>query len=285
MDWIADPSIWASLVTLSALEIVLGIDNVVFISLVAMKLPKEQRFKARLIGLAGALVMRVGFLAGVVWLAQLQKPFVYFGAFGLSWHDVIMFSGGAFLLYKATVEIHGMMEGVEHDTGPRKADGFFGTIVQIMMLDLVFSIDSVLTAVGMTRELGVMIAAIVFAIIIMLAAAEGLGRFIETHPTTKMLALSFLILIGTTLIAEGAHQHFDRTYLYVAIAFSAFVEILNVAFHERSERRKRRAHSPDLPPGPARRLPKAMPVAETGQLPDGSAERSIASIASSDKPK
>jgi len=242
MSWLTDPQIWASFVTLSALEIVLGVDNVVFISLVAMKLPKAQRFKARLIGLAGALVMRVGFLASVVWLAKLKTPFAYLGSFGLSWHDVIMFGGGGFLLYKATIEIHEMMEGAEHDTGPRKAHGFLGTIVQIMMLDLVFSIDSVMTAVGMTQNLPVMIAAIVLAIIVMLVAAEGLGRFIEAHPTTKMLALAFLILIGTTLVAEGAHHHFDRTYLYVAIAFSAFVEILNVAFHERTEKRKKHAH-------------------------------------------
>jgi predicted tellurium resistance membrane protein TerC len=243
LSWLSDPAIWASLVTLSALEIVLGIDNVVFISLVAMRLPKAERFKARFIGLTGALVMRVGFLASVVWLAELDTPFAFIGGFGLSWHDVIMFSGGAFLLYKATVEIHDMMEGVEHDTGGPKRRGFFGTITQIMVLDLVFSIDSVLTAVGMTQNLPVMIAAIFFAIIVMLAASEGLGRFIETHPTTKMLALAFLILIGTTLIAEGAHHHFDRTYLYVAIAFSAFVEILNVSFHARTETRRQQARS------------------------------------------
>ena len=253
MSWFTDAGLWASLVTLSALEIVLGVDNVVFISLVAMKLPKTQRFRARLIGLSGALVMRVGFLASVVWLAKLQKPFTYIGEFGLSWHDLIMGAGGVFLLYKATVEIHEMMEGAEHDpSAPRRTGGFWGTILQIMTLDLVFSIDSVMTAVGMTQNLPVMIAAIVLAIIVMLVAAEGLGHFIEAHPTTKMLALAFLILIGTTLVAEGAHHHFDRTYLYVAIAFSAFVEVLNVAFQRKSEKRKRLAHAPV--PEPAKPL-------------------------------
>jgi predicted tellurium resistance membrane protein TerC len=247
MSWFTDPGFWASLVTLSALEIVLGVDNVVFISLVAMKLPKAQRFRARLIGLCGALVMRVAFLASVVWLARLKMPFAYIGTFGLSWHDVILGGGGAFLLYKATVEIHDMMEDAEPDAAPRGRGGFWSTIVQIMILDVVFSIDSVMTAVGMTQNLPVMIAAILFAIVIMLVAAEGLGHFIEAHPTTKMLALAFLILIGTTLIADAAHHHFDRTYLYVAIAFSAFVEMLNVMFHERSERRKRQAHAPAAP--------------------------------------
>src|SRR5262245_57313793 len=138
MSMFSDPQFWASLITLSALEIVLGVDNVVFISLVALKLPKQQRFKARLIGLAGALAMRVGFLASVVWLARLKTPFAYIGDFGVSWHDVILCAGGVFLLYKATVEIHDMMEGAEHAEGPRRAHGFWGTIVQIMMLDLVF---------------------------------------------------------------------------------------------------------------------------------------------------
>jgi predicted tellurium resistance membrane protein TerC len=275
MSWFTDPGIWASLVTLSALEIVLGVDNVVFISLVAMKLPREQRFKARFIGLAGALVMRVGFLASVVWLARLKEPFFYLGSFGLSWHDVIMGAGGVFLLYKATIEIHEMMEGVEHEAGPKGARGFWGTIIQIMVLDLVFSIDSVMTAVGMTQNLPVMIAAIFFAILVMLVAAEGLGHFIEAHPTTKMLALAFLILIGTTLVADAAHHHFDRAYLYAAIAFSAFVEILNVMFHERSEKRRRLAREPGAP----------VPANETGQSGKPSAESSMASMASSDRPK
>lgn len=244
MHWLADPGIWASFLTLSGLEIVLGVDNVVFISLVAIRLPKHQRFKARSLGLAGALVMRVAFLASVVFLAKLKEPQFFIGDFGVSWHDMIMFSGGAFLLYKATTEIHDMMEGAEQENGPRRTHGFFGTIAQIMVLDLVFSIDSVMTAVGLTQNLPVMIAAIFVAIVIMLVAAEGLGHFIEAHPTTKMLALAFLILIGTTLIAEGAHHHFDRTYLYAAIAFSAFVEMLNVAFQRRTMKRERTAHAP-----------------------------------------
>jgi predicted tellurium resistance membrane protein TerC len=240
MHWISDPGLWASFVTLSALEIVLGVDNVVFISLVAMKLPKAKRFTARLVGLGGALVMRVAFLASVVWLAGLREPFAYLGSFGVSWHDVIMLSGGLFLLYKATIEIHDMIEGVDAEGGGPKGKGeLIGVIFQIIMLDLVFSIDSVMTAVGMTQNLPVMIAAIFVAILIMLFASGALGRFIEAHPTTKMLALAFLILIGTTLVADAAHHHFDRTYLYVAIGFSTFVEILNVIVHERSDRRRR----------------------------------------------
>jgi predicted tellurium resistance membrane protein TerC len=244
MSWISDPGIWASFVTLSALEIVLGVDNVVFISLVAMRLPKEQRFAARLIGLGGALVMRIGFLASVVWLASLKEPFTYIGSFGLSWHDIIMLSGGVFLLYKATVEIHDMAEGLEHEGTVRGRGSFIAIVLQIIMLDLVFSIDSVMTAVGMTQNLPVMIAAIMLAILIMLFASGVLGRFIEQHPSTKMLALSFLLLIGMTLVADAAHHHFDRAYLYAAIAFSTFVEGLNLLVKTSHERRRLKAAAP-----------------------------------------
>ncbi len=236
-DFLSSAQFWASFLTLSALEIVLGIDNVIFIALVATRLPKKKQFKARAIGLAGALVMRVAFLASIVWLTKATQPLFSVEDFDVSTRDVVLGLGGAFLLYKGTVEIHAMTEGPGEEERTARHASFWGSIIQIMLLDLVFSINSVLTAVGMTNNLPVMIAAIMVAIVVMLVAAGALGRFIEDHPTTKMLALAFLLLVGVALIADAMHFHIPREYLYFAIAFSALVESLNVTVLRRHVRK------------------------------------------------
>jgi predicted tellurium resistance membrane protein TerC len=228
MGWLTDPQIWASLVTLTALEIVLGIDNLVFIAIVAGRLPPERQNRARRVGLALALITRLALLASIVWIIGLTRP--VFELFGepVSWRDIVLIAGGLFLLYKGTREIH---QGLEGDR--RTADGgsartsFAGVVAQIMLLDLVFSLDSVITAVGMANTLWVMAAAIVVAVAIMLAASKPLGDFVERHPTVKMLALSFLLLIGMTLIADGAGFDVPKGYIYAAIGFSVAVETLN----------------------------------------------------------
>lgn len=227
-EWLLDPTIWASLATLSLLEVVLGIDNLVFLSVATNQLPEEQRRPAQRLGLAGALVMRIVFLSGVVWVTGLTAPIFEVAGFAVSWRDLILMAGGLFLLVKGTLEIHSEVEGDAESPGRRGRTRFLAAIVQVMLLDLVFSIDSVITAVGMTREIGVMIAAICVAIAVMLFAAAPVGRFIQAHPTTKMLALSFLLLVGVALIADGMHFHIPRAYLYFAIAFSLSVELLNL---------------------------------------------------------
>jgi len=227
LEWIAQPEFWASLLTLTALEIVLGVDNVIFISIVASRLPHEKRGKARRIGLTGALVLRIALLTTLVWLVGLTKPLFDLFGWNASWRDLILLAGGLFLLAKGTSEIHSTVEGSEGKPNIRPASFTF-SIVQIMLLDVVFSLDSVITAIGMTTFLPVMITAVVIAIGVMMVAAGVLGRFIEDHPTTKMLALSFLLLVGVALVADGFHFHVPRAYLYFAIAFSAGVEALNI---------------------------------------------------------
>jgi predicted tellurium resistance membrane protein TerC len=216
-------------VTLSLLEIVLGIDNVIFISIVANRLSGEARMRARFIGLALALIMRVFFLATIVWLTGMVATVYTFRDIDLSWRDIILISGGLFLLIKATLEIHAEMENKAHNSQPSLGVAAVGwVIVQIVLLDLVLSVDSIITAVGMSRELPVMIAAVVVAILVMLLASGPVGDFIHRHPTVKMLALAFLLLIGVALIADGLDFHIPREYLYAAIAFSLFVEFLNI---------------------------------------------------------
>jgi len=228
MGWLTDPQIWASLVTLTALEIVLGIDNLVFIAIVAGRLPPERQNRARQIGLALALITRLVLLASIVWIIGLTRP--VFELFGqpVSWRDIVLIAGGLFLLYKGTREIH---QGLEGDGQTAGAGGgrtsFAGVVVQIMVLDIVFSLDSVITAVGMANTLWVMAAAIVIAVAIMLVASKPLADFVERHPTVKMLALSFLLLIGMTLIADGAGFDVPKGYIYAAIGFSVAVETLN----------------------------------------------------------
>ena len=245
ISWLTDPQVWASLVTLTALEIVLGIDNLVFIAILAGRLPPERRAAARQVGLALALITRLALLASIAWILGLSRP--VFALFGhdLSWRDVILIGGGLFLLYKGTREIHLRVEGEGEDAVPRQgvraAPSFGGIVVQIMILDIVFSLDSVITAVGMANELWVMAAAIIVAVVIMLAASGPLAGFVERHPTVKMLALSFLLLIGMTLIADGAGFHLPRGYIYAAIGFSVSVEALN----QLAARRRRTPRVPD----------------------------------------
>jgi predicted tellurium resistance membrane protein TerC len=228
MEWLTDPQLWASFLTLTALEIVLGIDNLVFIAILAGRLPGESQDRARQLGLALALISRLALLASIAWIISLTQPLFAFFGHGVSWRDLVLVAGGLFLLYKGTTEIHHRLEGdaIPEAATARRA-GFAGVVVQIMVLDVVFSLDSVITAVGMASEFWVMAAAIIVAIAIMLAAAKPLADFVERHPTVKMLALSFLLLIGMTLIADGAGFHVPKGYIYAAIGFSIGVEALN----------------------------------------------------------
>jgi predicted tellurium resistance membrane protein TerC len=238
VDFLSDPHTWESLVTLTALEIVLGIDNVIFLSIATARLPRERQPLARRIGLLLAFLMRVAMLSAIVWIISLATPIVTIWGEAISWRDVVLAAGGLFLLTKGTREIHLEMEGGEEEHGG-KAASLLGVIVQIAVLDIVFSLDSVITAVGMAEHLSVMIGAVAIAILVMLAAADSVSKFVNQHPTVKMLALSFLLLIGVALIADGAHFHIPRAYLYFAVAFSAGVEILN-QFATRSRARRKK---------------------------------------------
>ncbi len=237
-DWLFTFEGWLSLAVLTLLEIVLGIDNLVFLSIAAQRLPPEQRPQAQRIGLGGALVLRIAMLFMLVWLTQLTQPVFELGGFAFSWRDIILIIGGVFLLYKGTAEIHQDLEGGSE--GPKKAysSSFVGVIAMVMVIDFVFALDSIITAVGMTTFLPVMIAANVVAVGLMIVAANPIGGFIDSHPTIKMLALSFILLIGMALIADGFHQHIPRAYIYFAIAFSVAVETLNLI--ARARRGKRR---------------------------------------------
>lgn len=228
LQLLSDPAVWASLLTLTALEIVLGVDNVIFISIAAQRLPGEQRSRARVLGLTGALVLRVALLFSITWIVSLSQPFTHVAGLALSWRDVILLAGGLFLIWKATTEIFDEVEGpAEHKV--KTATATFATvIVQIMMLDLVFSLDSVITAVGIADHVEVMIAAVVIAIIIMMVAAEPIGAFVEAHPSTKMLALAFLVMVGMALVADGLHHHIERGFIYAAMVFAGAVEGLNL---------------------------------------------------------
>ena len=233
MDWITDPQIWISLVTLTALEIVLGIDNIIFISILAGKLPKDQQAKARQTGLMLALVTRILLLASLAWMIKLTAPFFSILGFALSGRDLILLSGGLFLIWKSTREIHEKLEGggEEHANG-RAAPTFNAIIAQILVLDIVFSLDSVITAVGMANRLGVMVAAVVIALGVMLKYAGAISDFVHQHPTLKMLALSFLVMVGFMLFFEGLeplhHSEIPKGYAYIAMAFSFGVELLNM---------------------------------------------------------
>jgi predicted tellurium resistance membrane protein TerC len=257
MEWLADPQIWASLVTLTALEIVLGIDNLVFIAILVGRLPENRRDSARRLGLALAVISRLALLASIAWIIGLTTPLFELFEHGFSWRDIILIAGGLFLLYKGTREIHERIEGGDEGghLGPTRAAASFGGIIaQIMVLDIVFSLDSVITAVGMANELWVMAAAVIIAVLIMLAASGPLSEFIERHPTIKMLALSFLLLIGTTLIADGVGFHVPKGYIYAAIAFSVMVEALNQIAARRRRRLREIAATAgyDPPPPPSR---------------------------------
>jgi predicted tellurium resistance membrane protein TerC len=249
-DWFSDPSAWAALLTLTLLEIVLGIDNIVFISILVDRLPPERRKSGRLIGLGLAMVMRLILLATASWIMGMTKALFSFhvpevlwgvmpsaaehgGLVGISIKDLILFFGGAFLIWKATKEIHHKFEG-EHETHSAKASTFGSVMIQIALIDIIFSLDSVITAVGMADHLSVMMLAVVISIGVMMLAAGYISDFVSKHPTVKMLALSFLILIGTALIAEGFHFHIPKGYIYFAMAFSLGVEILNLKLRSKS---------------------------------------------------
>ncbi|MDQ3526287.1 MAG: TerC family protein [Chloroflexota bacterium] len=235
MEWISDPQIWTALLTLTALEIVLGIDNIVFISILADKLPQSQRDKARIVGLTAAMVMRILLLFAISWIVGLTAPWVEIFGQEFSGRDLILLIGGFFLLFKATMEIHEKLEGHEETASTSAPASFMGVIIQIMLLDVVFSLDSVITAVGMADDIAVMIAAVVISIGVMLIASKGIADFVQKHPTVKILALSFLILIGMSLVAEGFGQHIPKGYIYTAMAFSIIVEIINLRVKSNSK--------------------------------------------------
>lgn len=239
MELLSSPEAWLAFVTLSALEIILGIDNVIFLSILVGRLPKERQESARITGLALAMVTRIGLLFSIVWLTRLTKPWFNIGELAVSGRDLILFLGGLFLLAKSVLEIHHTLEGAKGPEGPKRVFASFAAIVvQIAIIDIVFSLDSVFTAVGLSKHVPIMVAAIVLAIIVMMWLSRAIGAFIERHPTLKVLALAFLILIGMALCAEGLHFDIPKGYLYFAMAFSVAVEAINIQLRKRLSKRK-----------------------------------------------
>lgn len=233
MDWITDPQTWMALITLTALEIVLGIDNIIFISIVAGKLPIHQQKKARILGLVVAMFTRIALLFSLTWLMSLTSPLFFVFSQGISSRDIILIVGGLFLLGKSTLEIHQKLEGDEGRSSVKGRASFWGVIVQILLLDIIFSLDSVITAIGMADKVVIMVIAVVIAVIFMIAFSGMISNFVDRHPTIKMLALSFLLLIGVALIADGLGLHIPKGYIYFAMAFSVFVEMLNLKMRRR----------------------------------------------------
>jgi len=228
-DWLASPEAWIALASLTALEIVLGVDNIIFISILVGRLPEAQRQRARLIGLALAMLMRIGLLLSLAWMMRLTNPLFTLIGFEITGRTLILVGGGLFLLAKSVMEIHNSLEGEDHDEAAGAAGAnFLVTLVQIAVIDIVFSLDSVITAVGMVSEVEVMVLAIVAAVGVMMFAAKSIGEFVDSHPTIKMLALSFLLLVGVALIGEGIGFHIPKGYIYFAMAFSVAVEMLNL---------------------------------------------------------
>ena len=232
-EWIASPEAWVALTTLIALEIVLGIDNIIFISILVARLPPEQRDFARRLGIGFAMLTRLGLLFSLSWIIGLTEP--WFSVLGeeISGRDLVLIVGGLFLLYKSTKEIHGTLEGAESEVSVKVKESLLGAIIQIGILDIVFSLDSVITAVGLVDHLAIMVVAIVVAVLVMLLSAKPIGEFIDVHPTLKMLALSFLMMIGLTLMVEGFDVHVPKGYIYFAMAFSILVEVLNIRLRKR----------------------------------------------------
>jgi predicted tellurium resistance membrane protein TerC len=249
MEWLTDPHAWIGLLTLTVLELVLGIDNIVFISILSGKLPAHQQKKARLIGLSLAMLMRILLLLSITWVMGLTRPLFTVAGFEVTGRAIILVAGGLFLLVKSTHEIHDDIEGEDEHRGARALASLFAVLVQITLLDIVFSLDSVITAVGMVDEIAIMIIAVILAVIVMMVFAGPVSGFVGRHPTIKMLALSFLLLIGVNLIAEGLGFHIPRGYTYFAMAFSVFVEMLNL---------KIRSRKPAVQVLPSRRLQKAI---------------------------
>ncbi len=234
MDWLTDPQAWIALATLTTLEIVLGIDNIIFITILVGKLPAERRGKARVIGLGLAMFTRIALLLSIVWVMKLTAPLFVVFSREISGRDLILIVGGLFLLWKSTVEIHDNLEGVEKVRGGRAASSFGMVLAQIAVLDIIFSLDSVITAVGLAQDVAVMILAVTLAVIVMMFSSASIGAFVERHPTIKMLALSFLVLIGVTLITEGLDFHVPKGYIYFSMAFSVVVEMLNIRMRKKA---------------------------------------------------
>ncbi|MBA3889762.1 MAG: TerC family protein [Gemmatimonadaceae bacterium] len=235
MEWLSEPNAWIGLLTLTALEIVLGIDNIIFITILAGKLPLAQQPKARRLGLMGAFVSRLALLFSIAWIVRLTAPLFAVAGFEVTGRGLILILGGLFLIGKATFEIHGKLEGEEHHAGAKKTVATMGAVIaQIMVIDIVFSLDSVITAIGMVDEISIMVIANVIALAVMLAAANGIANFVDRHPTVKMLALTFLLLIGSNLVAEGFGHHIPKGYTYFAMAFSVGVEMLNMRLRSSS---------------------------------------------------
>ena len=239
MELLLDPNAWIAFAALTSLEIVLGIDNIIVITIFVGRLPKRARQRARLIGLVLAMFLRIALLLSLVWLMKLTAPLFAIFANELSGRDLILIGGGLFLLAKSTLEIHNQLEHAQRREKRRAGASFFGVVAQIAVFDIVFSVDSVITAVGLVDDIEVMIAAIVVAVLVMMASARSVGQFVDTHPTIKMLALAFLILIGVALVAEGFELHIPRGYFYFAMAFSAAVEMLNIRMRRGSARAAR----------------------------------------------
>lgn len=251
MELFSDPQVWIAFLTLLALELVLGVDNVIFISILAGKLPPEQRKRARTIGLSLALITRILLLFSLSWIVRLTDPLFNLFNHPVSGRDLILLGGGLFLMGKAVHEMHARLEGDEGHSSDRVPPSFNGVILQILLLDVVFSLDSVITAVGMVEQIEVMIAAVVLAVAVMLVAAGSISDFVERHPTVKMLALSFLLLIGVTLIADGLGHHIPKGYIYFSMGFSVFVELLNLRARARSKPVHLREPYVEEPAGPA----------------------------------
>ena len=255
MDWLTDPQAWVALATLTALEIVLGIDNVVFISILAGKLPQKDQARARKLGLMMAMLMRIALLFSLSWIIRLTAPLFTVIGQEISGRDLVLIFGGLFLLAKSTHEIHGRLEGDEGEASVRVRPSLRSVLIQIVLLDIVFSLDSVITAVGMADDIGVMVTAVVIAVGFMMLFAGPISSFVEEHPTIKMLALSFLLLIGVTLIAEGFDRHIPKGYIYFAMAFSLGVEMLNLKMRKSRTEHVHLRHSYSETPAEAAREP------------------------------
>ena len=243
MDWLFTPELWVALVTLTVLEIVLGVDNLIFISILSAKLPGPQQRRARRLGLAIAMLARIGLLLSISWIVRLTEPLFAVAGYDFSGRDLTLLGGGLFLLGKATYEIHESLEGDEGHKSTAVTATFASVILQILLLDIVFSLDSVITAVGMVEQVGVMIAAIVIAVGVMLLSAEAISAFVNERPTVKILALSFLLLVGFSLVAEGFHQEISKSSLYFAMAFSVFVELINQRIRHRAPVHLKKAYT------------------------------------------
>jgi predicted tellurium resistance membrane protein TerC len=233
-DWMTSAEGWAALVTLTVLEIVLGVDNIIFIAILAGKLPASEQNKARRLGLLLAMLMRIALLLSIAWITRLTQPLFEVFGHGVSGRDLVLILGGLFLLGKSTHEIHTNLEGDDGDEGTRAVASLTAVIVQIMLLDIVFSLDSVITAIGMAEHLTIMVAAVVIAVLVMMVAARPIGDFVERHPTVKMLALSFLLLIGLSLLLDGLGHHVPKGYIYFAMGFSVFVEMINLRVRKKA---------------------------------------------------